>query len=70
MPPPLTRTDNRGLYSRFYDAFEPMGEPNIPVDREMMQARGCLLAALAHSVSLEAEKQWRPAGSSHHTHVP
>ncbi len=30
----------RELYCRFYDAFESMGEPNIPVDRLVMQARG------------------------------
>lgn len=32
--PPLRA---RALYSRFYDAFEAMGEPNIPVDKTMMQ---------------------------------
>ncbi|KAL4440210.1 hypothetical protein ABPG75_003211 [Micractinium tetrahymenae] len=28
----------RELYTRFYDAFESMGEPNIPVDRQIMQS--------------------------------
>lgn len=33
----------RELYTRFFNAFEPMGEPNIPVDRQMVQARAVKL---------------------------
>jgi hypothetical protein len=32
----------RELYARFYDAFEAWGEPNIPVDRQLMQVGGSL----------------------------
>jgi hypothetical protein len=27
----------RQLYERFFEAFASMGEPNIPIDREIMQ---------------------------------
>lgn len=36
--PPRRCRRCRELYCRFYDAFESMGEPNIPVDRQAMQA--------------------------------
>ncbi|PSC73461.1 DNA N-6-adenine-methyltransferase (Dam) [Micractinium conductrix] len=31
------KSSAKALYSRFHDAFESMGEPNIPLDKQMMQ---------------------------------
>ena len=28
----------REMYERFYEAFAQMGEPNIPIDKELMQS--------------------------------
>ena len=28
----------RELYARFFDAFESMGEPNVPIDKQIMQS--------------------------------
>ncbi|KAK9808905.1 hypothetical protein WJX72_006126 [[Myrmecia] bisecta] len=33
----IAKSDCRALYSRFYDAFSEAGEPNIPIDRELME---------------------------------
>ncbi|KAL4853371.1 Cytochrome P450 97B2 [Chlorella vulgaris] len=33
----IAKHNVRELYTRFFDAFESMGEPNIPVDRQLMQ---------------------------------
>ena len=33
----IAKSDCRQLYERFFDALEPMGEPNVPVDRTFVQ---------------------------------
>ncbi|PRW39133.1 cytochrome P450 chloroplastic isoform C [Chlorella sorokiniana] len=56
----IARENVRALYTRFFDAFEPMGEPNIPVDRQLMQSDAFyhLLDRLREYAALHHRDHW------------
>ena len=56
----MTLTADRELYERFFDAFALEGEPNIPIDRQIMQSPEFyhLLERLRQHAELHQRDHW------------